>query len=58
MTEPSTLQIRQRKGIYIVSDPVRSNVVVVGRLWKSVTVRAEKLLEAKIPHWFPPDGAA
>ena len=43
--ERITVRYRNRRGMYIISDPERSNIVVIGKLWKGVVFRAEKLLD-------------
>lgn len=46
---PITVQYRNRNGMYIVSDPAHSNVVLVGRLWTSVVARAMTLWGIILP---------
>jgi len=53
--EPAKLNFRNRKGMYIVSDPKHSNIVVIGKKWAGVVKRVDRFLKVIIPSK-PPGG--
>jgi len=54
----NTVLMRQRKGSYVIEDPNHSRVVVIGKLWKSVVARAEKIFNIILPKGPPPGACA
>jgi len=54
----NTVLMRQRKGSYIIEDPSHSSVVVVGKLWKTVVAKAEKIFNIILPKGPPPGACA
>ena len=56
--EPVTVRYRSRMGWYIISDPERSNIVVVGLVWSDVVRRCSQFLDILIPEAPPKKGKA
>jgi hypothetical protein len=54
---PTAVQYRNRHGMYVISDPPQSNVVVIGNRWPSVMTRAEDFLGVLLPPQPPNDAA-
>ena len=54
---PVTVRYRNRQGMYIISDPPRSNVIVIGKRWHSVMTLAEDFLGVILPPQPPNDAA-
>ena len=53
--ESVRVNYRQRNGMYVISAPEFSNIVVIGKSWPIVRELCDELMEVVIPH-APPKG--
>jgi hypothetical protein len=54
--EPVEVQYRNVRGVYCVSDFARSNVIIVGTVWRDVVKRADQLLDIVLSPRAPKSG--
>ena len=51
--DPVQVKYGRVKGVHFVSDPSRSNIIVVGTAWRSVVQRADEHLDLVLPAKIP-----